>query len=98
MRKPKTYSEFLQSLEAEAPSELWPEALQALWWDAKGNWQKAHEIIEDLPSSEGSWVHAYLHRKEGDQWNAGYWYHRADKPISKASQDDELQEIVESLL
>ena len=98
MAKPKNYFEFQETLRAETPDDLWPEALQALWWDAKGNWQAAHDIAEELHSNEGSWVHAYLHRKEGDQWNAGYWYKRANKPFSDSSLDEELEEIVKTLL
>ncbi|MEM7382693.1 MAG: hypothetical protein AAF361_16105 [Bacteroidota bacterium] len=98
MPKPKTYLEFRETLSTEAPPELWPEALQALWWDAKGNWGAAHDIIEDLYSNDGSWVHAYLHRKEGDQWNAGYWYRRANKPYPEGSLEEELEHIVSALL
>ncbi len=98
MSKPKNYIEFQATLEGQSPPGLWPEALQALWWDAKGNWKAAHDIVEDLPSAEGSWVHAYLHRKEGDQWNAGYWYKRAGKSLPSFSLEKELQEIVEALL
>ena len=52
-------------------------ALLALWWDAKGDWEKAHEVAQEVAGVDGAWVHAYLHRKEGDLGNAGYWYRRA---------------------
>ena len=55
-------------------------ALQTLWWDAKGDWQQAHGIAQDDTSPDGSAVHAYLHRVEGDLGNAGYWYSRAGRP------------------
>lgn len=53
-------------------------ALLALWWDARGDWAKAHEVAQDVESADGAWVHAYLHRKEGDMGNAAYWYRTAD--------------------
>jgi hypothetical protein len=58
--------------------------LQALWHDARGNWEAAHQCAQEEKSRDGSWVHAYLHRKEGDLGNAGYWYSRADHPMPKA--------------
>lgn len=56
-------------------------ALQALWHDARGDWDGAHECAQEDKSRDGSWVHAYLHRKEGDEGNAGYWYARAGRPM-----------------
>jgi hypothetical protein len=57
-------------------------ALLALWWDAKGDWEKAHGIAQDVARADGAWVHAYLHRKEGDLGNAGYWYQRAGRDVA----------------
>src|ERR1700733_15799160 len=54
-------------------------ALLALWWDAKGDWERAHGIAQDVAGADGAWVHAYLHRKEGDAGNAGYWYRQAGR-------------------
>jgi hypothetical protein len=69
-----TMDEFRKSLiAAQPPAELTP-ALVGLWWDAKGDWTRAHESAQQDEGPEGSWVHAYLHRKEGDQGNAAYWY------------------------
>jgi hypothetical protein len=72
--------------------------LLALWWDAQGDWEKAHEIAQDVDGTEGAWVHAYLHRKEGDRSNATYWYSRAGRSAAKGGLDAEWQQIVEELL
>ena len=72
--------------------------LMALWHAAKGEWDKAHAIIQDDESKTAAWVHAHLHRVEGDQSNAGYWYGRAGKPHSKDPLDSEWQEIAGTLL
>ena len=69
--------DFHQSLtSAKPPAEL-TLAVAGLWWDAKGDWTRAHELAQQDEGRDGSWVHAYLHRKEGDQSNAVYWYRRA---------------------
>ncbi len=74
-------SEFKQSLTADAPpAEIGDFALQALWYVAKDDWHRAHELAQADKGSSGAWVHAYLHRVEGDLSNAGYWYRRAGKP------------------
>lgn len=72
--------------------------LQALWYDAKGNWQKAHELIQDLPDKDASWIHAYLHRKEGDSWNADYWYSKAGRKRPAVSLEKEWEDIATALL
>ena len=77
------FEEFRSSLCSERPSGDVPPLLAALWWEAKGDWAKAHEIAQEIDSPDGAWVHAYLHRKEGDEGNAGYWYRRAGKPTRK---------------
>jgi hypothetical protein len=93
-----TLSEFRASLSAsEPPPDLAP-LLRALWHDAKGDWDAAHHVAQDVLSSDGSWVHAYLHRKEGDAGNAAYWYQRASKPVAHDSLDEEWARIVEELL
>lgn len=74
-------------------NESWSTYLKALYWDKEGNWEKAHELVQDLPTLEAAWIHAYLHRKEGDEWNAGYWYRRAGKPIYKGTLDEEWREL-----
>lgn len=91
-------SEFQNSLQSEEPPSGLSLALNGLWWDAKGDWTKAHEAAQNDEGAECAWVHAYLHRKEGDLPNAGYWYRRAGKPHSRASLDQEWGEIARSLL
>jgi hypothetical protein len=93
-----TLHEFRQSLSHSSPPEKLGPALTGLWWDAKGDWNKAHAAAQEDEGPEGSWVHAYLHRKEGDKANAAYWYQRAGKPAAQGPLDDEREEIVESLL
>ena len=72
--------------------------LKALWWDAKGSFDRAHEIAQDQEGPEGAWVHAYLHRKEGDHANARYWYNRAHQPPGGGSSDEEWRQIASALL
>jgi hypothetical protein len=93
-----TFEEFRASTELDqAPSGL-SHALAGLWWDAKGDWTKAHECAQQDEGPDGSWVHAYLHRKEGDQGNADYWYGRAGKPSNRGPLEQEWLEIVTALL
>ena len=90
--------DFRQSLTAtELPAGL-TLALAGLWWDAKGDWTRAHESAQRDEGPESSWVHAYLHRKEGDQGNADYWYGRAGKPVCREPLDAEWDSIVRELL
>lgn len=72
--------------------------LLAMWYDANGNWGKAHSMVDHLEDTTACWVHAYLHRKEGDIWNADYWYRRANKKRPAVSLEDEWDEIVKALL
>ncbi|HYB11183.1 MAG TPA: hypothetical protein VEJ16_16090 [Alphaproteobacteria bacterium] len=92
------FASFKRSLSAETPAAELRGALQALWWDAKGDWDKAHKCAQADKSKSGDWVHAYLHRKEGDASNAGYWYGRVGKELSKLSLEEEWREISEALL
>jgi len=93
-----TLDEFRATLDDRDPPDALPPALEALWHDARGNWNRAHQIAQDIESQTGSWIHAYLHRKEGDLANAGYWYRRAGKPVAHDSLDDEWGRIVRSVL
>lgn len=72
--------------------------LQSLFYDAKGDWDKAHDLINDMPGKDAAWVHAYLHRKEGDEANAAYWYNRAGKKFCTLSFTEEWENITKELL
>lgn len=91
--------EFFASVQSDTdpPTGLTLE-LQSLWQACKGDWDRAHRIAQDIPSPAASWVHANLHREEGDIGNARYWYARAGKPESTDSVDDERKRIIEALL
>lgn len=93
-----TLHEFQQSLEAAAPPAELTLALAGLWWDGKGDWKRAHESARQDEGSAGAWVHAYLHRKEGDQGNAAYWYSQARKAVCQESLELEWLGIVKALL
>jgi hypothetical protein len=93
-----TLEEFRDSLAHDEPPRQLNPALAALWWDAKNNWKQAHEAAGQDEGPAAAWVHAYLHRKEGDLANAGYWYRRADKTPATNPLEHEWQEIVASLL
>jgi hypothetical protein len=89
---------FRASLAASAPPTELSLALRALWLDGKGDWDGAHEAAQADEGDAGDWVHAYLHRKEGDAGNAGYWYRRAGKPVCRTSLDEEWAAIATDLL
>jgi hypothetical protein len=93
-----TLDDFHRSLTSSKPPVGLTLALVGLWWDAKGDWTQAHEAAQQDEGHDGSWVHAYLHRKEGDQANAAYWYGRASKPVCREALDDEWLSIVRDLL
>ena len=83
--------------QAEPPDGLAP-ALRALWHDARGDWETAHRIAQDVQGEDGAWVHAYLHRKEGDIGNATYWYGQARQPVAADSLSAEWDRIAGALL
>lgn len=93
-----TLQEFIQSLDYDTMPESLTVPLQALWWDAKGDWARAHTLINDLEDSVSAHVHAYLHRKEGDLWNARYWYSRAQQPEFKGPLQEEWRYLLELYL
>jgi hypothetical protein len=90
--------EFRKSLTLAAPPDGLPLTLAALWWDGKGDWARAHSLVDALESPEGMAVHAYLHRKEGVAWNADYWYRRAGRKFHRATLDQEWEALVAGLL
>jgi hypothetical protein len=90
-----TFSE-LQSL-AKSPKNLSP-LLQAMWHEHQGEWEASHTLAQDVNTPDGSWVHAYLHRKEGDISNARYWYHQAGRQMPTISLEKEWEAIVTALL
>lgn len=93
-----TFEQFKATLSLSQPDLAWAPLLKALWYDAKGDWNAAHDIADGFGTTEGDWVHAYLHRKEGDDWNANYWYRRAGKSKPYQSLDAEWEYIVRALL
>ncbi len=92
-----TLDAFLESLSTAEPPAL-PPPLGALWFDAKGDWNAAHKCVDDKADPQSMWVHAYLHRKEGDLSNAFYWYRRAGREPHSGALDQEWREIAEALL
>ncbi len=82
---------------AAPPPDLAP-PLAALWWAKKGDWDKAHKLVQDETSRDAAWVHAYLHRVEGDLGNAGYWYAQAGKPVAHGDPAAEWRAMVAALL
>jgi hypothetical protein len=93
-----TLQEFRDSLLLDEPPRELSVALAGLWWDAKGDWKRGHESAQQDEGPAGAWVHAYLHRKEGDSSNAGYWYGRAGKTPAQTSLEQEWLDITQSLL
>jgi hypothetical protein len=91
-------SDFEESVTRGMPPTGLSPVLQAMWYDRRGDWTRAHDIAQDDNSREAAWVHAYLHRREGDLPNAAYWYRQAEKPVMRGDLDQEWREIVESLL
>jgi len=89
---------FMHSLNDDSPDPDLSAPLAALWWDAKGDWARAHELVNELDTKDGMAVHAYLHRKEGATANADYWYRRAGRGFYCPSLDDEWKALVEGLL
>lgn len=93
-----TASQFKSSLANQAPDANLSPPLAALWWDAKGDWARAHALVDELETAEAMAVHAYLHRKEGSAANADYWYQRAGRKYQRSSLEAEWAALVEGLL
>ncbi len=93
-----TLSDFNESLKQPAPPEGLSVQLKSLWYDGRGDWQKAHAGVDQLSDEASAWVHAYLHRKEGDIWNADYWYRKARKARPDISLEKEWEQLVTGFL
>ena len=89
-----TIAEFRASLSKTEPPAGLETALTALWWDAKGDWSHAHNLVNDLETPDAMAVHAYLHRKEGEAWNADYWYSRAGRKFHRPALEEEWEALV----
>lgn len=93
-----SFADFMKSTTGVvAPAGLDP-ALRALWHDARGEWDEAHALAQETGGADGAWVHAYLHRKEGDAANAGYWYRRAGRPAASGELRAEWEAMARALL
>lgn len=93
-----TLEQFRASIMQSGPPATLPPLVAALWWEAKGDWKQAHAITQDISGPDGAWVHAYLHRKEGDEGNAGYWYGQARRAHCALPFEAEWEQIVSDLL
>jgi len=90
----KTLADFKESFKSDQPSGGLSDQLKSLWYDGKGDWDQAHAQVDHLSDLASAWVHAYLHRKEGDIWNADYWYSKAQKKRPNLSLDEEWEQLV----
>ncbi|MBO0757447.1 MAG: hypothetical protein J2P54_16455 [Bradyrhizobiaceae bacterium] len=93
-----TLDDFKSSLRQDQPPAGSTPALVALWWVKKGNWERAHAIVMEADDADAAWVHAHLHRLEGDLSNAQYWYRHAKRPMATSTLDDEWEAVVAALL
>jgi hypothetical protein len=92
------FDEYLASIKSAQPASELSETLTSLWWDKKGDWDRAHAIAQEIPTTQGSAVHAYLHREEGVLWNADYWYARAGRMRPGIPLEEEWQQLVAEML
>lgn len=92
------FNEFEQSLQETHPPKNMSVYLESLWYEGKGNWKKAHDLVDDLPGTDAARVHAYLHRVEGDAGNADYWYRRAGTTKPAGTQKEEWKLLVSQFL
>lgn len=93
-----TFDQFIMSIDDKRPPAGLSETLTSLWWDKKGDWDTAHAIAQNIPTVQGSAVHAYLHREEGVLWNADYWYSRAGRKRPDIALAQEWQSLVKEML
>ncbi|NNU33806.1 hypothetical protein HK413_06010 [Mucilaginibacter sp. S1162] len=94
----KTLTEFKASLNADQPAGGLSVQLRSLWYDGKGDWHEAHAQVDQLTDRQSARVHAYLHRKEGDIWNADYWYSKAQRTRPDVSLEKEWEQLVVAFL
>lgn len=93
-----TLISFKESLALSEPDKSYSLILKSLWYDAKGDWNKAHDFVDQLSGTDAAWVHAYLHRKEGDIWNADYWYSKAKKTRPNVILEEEWESLLLNFL
>ena len=93
-----TYQKFQKICAQDIPPQGLNPLLVAMWYDFRGEWDTAHSIAQEIPDNKGSWIHAYLHRKEGDLANASYWYSRSGKPKPDISLAEEWEQVTLALL
>lgn len=93
-----TFDEFKSTLHDESPPPGLSPLQRALWEDGRGNWEGAHALVQDEGSAEAAWIHAYLHRKEGDLANADYWYRRCNRSVCEDRLEEEWEHITRALL
>ncbi|MFI8378429.1 hypothetical protein [Leeuwenhoekiella sp. NPDC079379] len=98
MSIPKDYKEFEITLTRDNPPPDWPETLQSLWYKANDNWEASHTIAQDIKHSMGSLIHAHLHRDEGDNYNAKYWYTKAGRAFPNISLKEELRLLIAEII
>jgi len=92
------YDTFIISIKNDSPPNEFPAPELAMWHALNDNWDSAHHVAQSINNDIGSWIHAYLHRIEGDLSNATYWYQRANRPLYQGSQEDEAEEIIRFIL
>ena len=93
-----TLDEFKASTSLTTPPKGLNKLLKALWFDGHGDWDQAHDLADSISTNDAAWVHAYLHRKEGDIWNADYWYRRASRSRPNVSLEEEWENLVKYFL
>ena len=94
-----TFDAFMEHVKSHAtPAEGTSHALSALWYAERGNWDRAHQIAQDMENTDGSWIHANLHREEGDQGNAEYWYNRAKQAVPINTIIEERHDLIRHFL
>ena len=93
-----TFDEFLESFKNDKPGTGFSDTLRSLWWDKKGDWDTAHRIVQNMSDVHAEWIHAFLHREEGDEWNSKYWYNRCGRPFPGAMPFEEEIAIILSEL